>query len=308
MAASNTIILIKTIFLYCFPLITIVGIFGNAFAFFIFSQKSFQNTVFSIYFRFLIICDSISLLLPINRFLELNFNIFMSKISNEFCKFRYYFAYAITPISGWISAAISLDRLISIKMPSKFLFRKKTWFQVLVCLIIFCFDFAYYLQNLIVYSLNKNEEFNNMTNQTITGYSCESNGVSLDWLDLFQSDITPFTLMIIFTSLTLHSIFQSRKRLGSNFSNDSSKQKDVKFAITSIAINAIFLLFNSPYCLFNVISDYIQFNDISEHHMILAFCYLFFYSNFGSVFYVNIYFNVLFKKEFFKLFSKFSRS
>lgn len=304
MTSSNAIFIIKTIFLYMFPFITIFGMIGNVVAFIVFSRKAFQNTVFSIYFRFLIICDSISLLLPINRFLELNFNIYLARVSNEFCKFRFYFAYAITPISGWITAAISLDRLLSIKMPAKFLVRKKTWFQILVCFIIFSFDFAYYIQNLIVYSLVKYEEFNNKTNETIVSYSCDSNGISLDWLDLFQSDITPFTLMIIFTILTLQSIFQSRKRLGTNLNNDTSKQKDVKFAITSIAINVIFLLFNSPYCLFNVISDYIQFNDITEHHMILAFCYLFFYGNFGSVFYVNIYFNVLFKKEFFKLFKK----
>ena len=47
---------------YFYPLLVAFGLFGNFFAFIIFSRKKFKNTIFSTYFRFVVATDSLKLL------------------------------------------------------------------------------------------------------------------------------------------------------------------------------------------------------------------------------------------------------
>ena len=53
----------------------------------------------------------------------------------------YYFA---PSVSVWILVIISIDRLLSILRPTRFLFRKRTSYQYLACLLAILFSFLFY--------------------------------------------------------------------------------------------------------------------------------------------------------------------
>ena len=294
---------ITTIVVFTFPLISIIGVCTNALSYIVFSRRRFQNTIFRVYFRFLIITDTFALLLPINKLLEWNFNIYISDHSNFLCKLRSYFAYTVIPVSGWMIVIISLDRMLSILYPARFLFRKNKIFQVSMCLSILVYLLIFY-SPILSYFIQTSIYFDNETNITTEWIICQNESIPIEWLDMFQSNLVPFSLMITFSSLTIRSIFRSRSN---NISvGSSTKKKDIKFAVTSISLNLIYLFLNFPYLIFTLLFRYIS-TDLIEDDLfsfLLSICFLLIYLNITSVFYINIIFNSMFRREFLSIYSK----
>jgi hypothetical protein len=69
-------------------------------------------------------------------------------------------------------------------------------------------------------------------------------------------------------------------------------QKDIKFSITSIGLNLIFILFNLP------VSIAILFG---QSDIIFALCYFIFYLSYGINFFILIFFNSIFHDVFFSM-------
>ena len=138
-------LLVKTIIVYSYPVISLIGLIANSLSFVIFSRKRFQNTIFSTYFRFYLVYETINLILPINKMFELNFGLYFSSLSNIFCKLRQVIGYSGYAIAAWFLVVVSLDRFLSIAFPSKFLFRKKHQFQILTSCFIIGFNYCLYI-------------------------------------------------------------------------------------------------------------------------------------------------------------------
>ena len=283
-----------------YPVISAIGLVTNILSFIVFSRKKFKKTVFSIYFRFLIIFDTLALLVPINKFLELNLAIVISHNTTLLCKIRMYYEFVITPISSWILVVISLDRYLGIAYPFGFVIHKKSKFQICVCLGILLFHLVYFSPNL-TYSLTKKLLVTNGTNETVFISSCNNPNVPLNMMVFFQSDLIPFVLMLFLTFITLLKLFNSRKRLNNNL----SRQKDVKFAVISVTLNIIFLILTGPHYIFNLVyEDYLNTMSFDIFISIVSIKFLLFYSNFASVFFINFAANSLFKNEFYKFIRK----
>lgn len=283
-----------------YPVISAIGLVTNILSFIVFSRKKFKKTVFSIYFRFLIIFDTLALLVPINKFLELNLAIVISHNTTLLCKIRMYYEFVITPISSWILVVISLDRYLGIAYPFGFVMHKKSKFQIRVCLGILLFHLVYFSPNL-TYSLTKKLLVTNGTNETVFISSCNNPNVPLNMMVFFQSDLIPFVLMLFLTLITLLKLFNSRKRLNNNL----SRQKDVKFAVISVTLNIIFLILTGPHYIFNLVyEDYLNTMSFDIFISIVSIKFLLFYSNFASVFFINFAANSLFKNEFYKFIRK----
>lgn len=300
---------ISTLIIFFYPFISLIGIITNSLSLVIFSRKRFKNTVFATYFRFLTLIDTFIVLLPINKFFELYFNFYIENQSNFFCKLRMFLPYSIKPNSQWIIVAISLDRFISISRPGKFLFRKKTGFQVLACSFMFAFNLIYYSIGLTPY-LMYNITYDNISNTTINSSKCFFDTPFLFlWMDFLNSAILPFIFITILTILTVKTIIVSRRRSTTTMiifkknRKESSKFKDIKFTRISIILNVLFLLFNVPFCLYALINQYI-FDSIDPYLDLLIYVIMLFfhYCNFTSVFFINILSNSIFRDEFFKLF------
>ena len=289
----------KIILIYSFPLVTLIGLITNSISFVIFSRKRFRNTIFSTYFRFYILFQTLNLILPINKMLELNMNIYVSQSSNFMCKLRFFYPNVNFSNAGWLLAIISIDRFICISYPTKFLFRKSQLFQIFTsCFIILC-NICYYSSSWFYYL---KETTANLTNHTdiLSSYTCVSPNFETDLLELIQQMIAPFCIMIIFTLLTIKNVYRSRKIINqSNGSSSKTMVNDRKFAISSIAINILFLLSSLPYFLLSMINDYSDafINLIDLFEFLISISFFILYLNLNSTFLINKFFNSMFQIE-----------
>ena len=110
--------------------------------------------------------------------------------------------------------------------------------------------------------------------------------------------LVPFLLMIIFSILLIRTIFKSRQRVTLNDSSRQQKRlrQDIKFTISLLSMNFLFIILNTPYELY-VLFPYI-FSDYSYY--IIAYIY---FSTFAINFYLFLFTNSLFRSEFISLFS-----
>ena len=201
----SALIWLKSIIAYTYPAVSLFGLITNSISFVIFSRKRFQNTIFSTYFRLYLLFQTLNLiLLPINKMLELNNNVYFSKISNFTCKLRFFYPNFNLANAAWLLIIISIDRYLSISHPTKFLFKKKYSFHSFVCSSIILFHIFYYVPNWFYYL---KEDYKIMNNQTminltsIKSYKCVSAGVWVEIMGLLQQIMIPFILMGLFTVL-----------------------------------------------------------------------------------------------------------
>ena len=113
-------------------------------------------------------------------------------------------------------------------------------------------------------------------------------------MDLVNRVVIPFVLMTIFTIILIDFIFQSRKRIHQkNYSSKQNRnfQKDIKFAITSIALNVVYVLFNLPVSIFLILPNYYLYLTYP------ALLFLF-YSSYAVNFYIILITNSLIRNEF----------
>ena len=148
--SDETKLLFTNIFGYSLPILLGMGAIGNVFSFIIFSRNKFRKTSFSLYFRVLAICDTFTLLYTIYDMRKEMFGIDLQNGSFYWCKTAYYWLYSIAPVSGWLLVVISMERMLSIIRPNKFLFMKNKKTQALICCLNFAFNLIFYIP-LIVY-------------------------------------------------------------------------------------------------------------------------------------------------------------
>ncbi len=290
-------------------MVTLLGLIGNIISFIIFSCRRFENTIFSTYFRFVIIADSMSLLTSINKSLEY-FTIYLVKESDFCCKFLWYSNYVLFQLSSWTMVFISIDRYLSIAMPNKFPFRKSKNIQMFICLAISIFHMIFYSPILWSFHLLKTISYDNETNLTSKHSECDfDRSVRLDLMDIFDGSVVPFSLMILFTSLMLRTLFNTRKKTRTNHRTNtlscsntksktsSSKQKDVRFAMISVILNIIFFALTFPFYLFDLLTNFVEIES-QFADFIFSILFFFIYINYGLLFYINIFVNKMFSDEF----------
>ncbi len=288
---------IKDTFLFFYPFICLLGMIGNMVSFIVFSRKKFKNTLFSIYFRFIIITDSFTLIFTIIDYLKYKHNIDIELKGEAFCKLTLYLIYAVAPLNGWVLVVVAFDRLINIKNSSSCLkLRKNKPTQLKICILFLVFNLVYYTPMIKFKKYRMSSSYDEIKNETIINYECildDSNGL-IYIIDFFHSTIFPFFFMILFTCLTLFYLFKSRTKIKSN--KNSIKSKDLKFALTSISLNLCFLFLNFPIVLFLLLSNYFELIS-SNLDLFYVIGSTFYYMNYGNVFYINILVNSLFKNE-----------
>ena len=183
----------------------------------------------------------------------------------------------------------------------RFRIRKKLFFQLIISCFIICFNFCLYTPYWFYYL---KETIKNQTNKTSLFYSyeCLSPFAWLKFISLLQQCLIPFSLMLLFTLLTIRIVFNSRKASSNNTS--TSKSKDLKFAISSITFNILFLLLCSPYFILLLIKDYSDFfNNKADMFILLnSISYFLYYISSCLSIFTNYVSNSIYKKEFDYLF------
>ena len=297
------LIKIENIILIIFPIIYAIGTLGNIVSFKIFSRKRFKNTIFEIYYRYLILIETFILQYVLFEFIVFSFHINIKSIfeCNLINTITEYYIYILSASASWTIACISLDRSIRVIYPQKFSFKNKKIFQYFFCNLILIFNFIFYLPVLFKNynqvnsaTQHNNDEpkiFNQSLNLTLKLCIEGKQVPHVYWMDFFNSTILPFSIMILSTISLLVFVFKSRKRLN-RINSDY-----IKFAIESIAIDASFLILSLPLVSYSLISIYIKIENELIDELIYVFTCDFYYLNFAILFYVNYSFNSIFKNE-----------
>ena len=162
---------IDLLYNWVLPIIMLIlGLIGNSFSFIIFSSKKMKKFSSVNSYKTLALMDSLYLIFRIIESILINNNSNLRTLSSFSCQFVSYLNPAFGPISSWLLVYISIERFITISFP-KITIIKKTYFELIITMLIFIYNLGYNLPFLIYSSLKLDKSFNQTSNTTLI-YKC----------------------------------------------------------------------------------------------------------------------------------------
>ncbi len=290
------------------PFILSFGLIGNFLGLLIMKRKKMKKIGPVNIYRYLFIMDSVYLCLILEPYFETEYEIDFCTFSSWSCKLYSYLSYLLQVISPMLLVFISIEKLISIRFQKKKMILRKYTVQLFYFLSIMLFSSLFYLPVYHVYELSSHlvsqntSNLSNSSNLTISVKMCsfikEEFQEIVSYMDFIVRVIIPFFLMSLFTLLLIITIFNSRKktsRFKTRSRHNQTFSRDIRFAITSILLNIIFLIFQLPLSIYVLFPDY--FSDL--YYM---FDIYLLYACYSTNFYLILISNTLFRKEFYLMF------
>lgn len=246
------IVFVARIIIHC------LGLVGNLLMLLVYFSGSLHKMSVSVYFRCVaVVClfqntyELARLITPLRR---------VESECELVCKLSdFYFLYS-KPTSAWIEILAGLDRYLTIVYPYKFKFFKQPLIQYFLIATVILLNAASYAKILLDTHLEIRYDEGTHENRSV----CEifvSNELSI--LDFVNGAAIPFVLMAVFSILTLVGVRQAHAQIKSSLANQSARRRtrvhDIKFGVTIIFLNVLFIAFNSPYRFFYIL-DLTQFN------------------------------------------------
>jgi hypothetical protein len=271
---------------YIFPmLVLVIGLVGNYLGYKTFERPRMLEIGPRNSYKYLFIMDNVYLVQIIVTYLQLSFNIDFTVSSKALCKLWWYLNYSLDTQSSMLLVYISIDRYVSIKIPSLRFFMRKRNNQLIYFIFIFMFNLLYYLPVSYNFTLKR-------TNDTLTcNYAYEYSHDLITYMDLGNRVVLPSILIITFSILLGIEVIKSRNRILNNFLKEENEYffKNISLAITSIWFNIIYIVLQLP--ITSLISAYMPMN-------VYIFSYYLFYLSYSINFYIILISNSLFRKEF----------
>ena len=266
-----------------------IGLVGNITSIIIFSRKTFRNNSISTYCLAL----SINELLSIFRFAmsisNIAFNVILADQSDTLCKVINYIPGAYSGIQPCLLVAFSIDKLLSMRMSSNAILRKK-WFQWSVVATIVLFNLLLYLEIPILIKRREVAPGRVICDQTTIGFL----NVLVIVVDL-ETCLVPFIIMIGSSIITIRLLIKSRNSVARNGNvSKERKSRDQKYAVSSVAFNIMFLVFKSPYMIYYTLLAFYSYYNPTFFNTTVFLIYL----NSASFFFIHLVTNSLFRREF----------
>ncbi len=270
-------------------LIVLLGTVGNVLSLAVFSRKRFKNISVNFMFRIMCITDTLCLLQALQTVLFYA-GIYNIRTQSELtCKLFPYLAYSLLPIKGWILVFIDFERYMSVKNPAKKLILQNSRIQVISIVYICVFNFLWYIPFMTNLNL-----FETRNKKLVCNQLKNVKKKVADTMDILNSSLVPFSLMIMFTVLIVMEVYRSKNRIGTNLKNlcvVKKEQKCKKFTITLVLTNLAFIFFNIP---FRINSFLYAF----YHNKLLIAIFRFIcYGSFAMPIFIYVVTNSLFRKE-----------
>jgi len=222
--------------------------------------------------------------------LILSYNIDPTNLSRVGCQTYFFFNYGLNSLSPWCLVYISVEKYIAIAYPQKRLLFKNIKNQILFFIIVTLFVIPY---NVYVPLNIDILDFDNSSSICVF-ISDESFQISYQ-MNFVNYCLLPFIFMIVFSILLIRTIFKSRQRVTLNNSSRQQKRlrQDIKFTISLLSMNLLFILLNIPYELY-VLFPFIFPADYSFY--LIVYIYI---STFAINFYLFLFTNSLFRSDIF---------
>ena len=297
---------IKTILtIYIPPFMLVFGVLGNTFCLIVYNGKRFKKFPLRFIFIVLSISDSVYLLFSLSIYYTIThlFKWDPRTVSFNLCILLNYFGYLWAPLSAWLIVYISVERYISISAYFHgFNKLKQKHIQTIYFFTIILFNCVYYSPIFFIFNLEITKN-----NETKCYFVSETRKIQFAYMDLVNSTLIPAMIMLLSTILIIKSIFESSSRIFKSTNNNvnavrnQSKRrmhKDIKFSVTSIFLNIIFITLNLPYCIIFLDEDFTDSHSIK--YLVGSFL---FYIVYCINFYLFLIVNSTFRAEFFKIFS-----
>jgi hypothetical protein len=267
--------------------ILLVGLIGNSLGLIVFTRTRTKKLPSHIVYIALAIIDIAYLIFAISDELLTIQNVSLYELSDLSCRLNSFISYAVFPISNWLLSVISLGKYLAIQFPQTKL-NKSIFTQIISIVLVSVYNLAF---NSPVLFVNNSFKQNDSNNNTCIEKMKEKD-ILIETIQLVNSCILPFLVMLIFTLLLLCTIFKSRIRMLrlSNRVNQLKLKKDIQFAISSILINFIFFLMNFPACVYETLYP----SDKTDLYTCLM---CLFYSSFCIKFYILFFSNSVFRKQ-----------
>ena len=283
------------------------GVVSNLIIVLVFWRRQFKKASYKLFLSILAASDILSIITLLPYHIKIN-GVEIIFISNYTCKIFDFISYAFPANSSWLLALISIERLISIKFTSIRFLKVNLFAKISICVMIFVWNLAIYMIRLLYTSTSSNENeifmISNTSNVNETEFTCGFSNLyllnTMVWVDLVNSTLIPFAIMIFCSILIIREIFLSRFKAEDGKSKMSKKdlrkhKKDIQFSATILSLNVVFFLLNLPVCIINF------FFQLDNSNPIYLSVVLVFYSQYTIHFLIYLILNTDFKMEFFRI-------
>ena len=214
--------------------LTITGVIGNAIGCYILSTPKLKKETIFHYFYINSIIGLVGIFLIWVHFIPRYFNM---DITDIYCKIYLYFGFVGYHMYPWINVLNSIDRLFSLKYPTKFKFRKQFKYHgIAIALII-----------LIVFSINVPYIIYQVRNKNGTDFKCKINNdlvaLIITSVGFLWSICLPCCIMIASTLIITDFLIKQKRRMRQNTVNYKREKEFVK---STLSMDLWFIICYSP--------------------------------------------------------------
>lgn len=299
----NEGLVIKIIYDF-YLIVKIFGIFGSVVLLILYYQPCLRKLSVSLYMQSLAISSTLdNIFYIIFEFILPNHN-----SSIEMCKFSSYLLILFIPMSIWFEVAASFDRLLTIVYFNRFKLIRKTSFRVTIILMIIFYSLIFNLSIASNYYLKEKNDYYTLN---VSSECVAFDSKSIEKVNFLNTTSLPFCLMLFCSLSTFFGVLRSHRHLRKMFTEKKSHKlklyrRDLKFGITMIFLNLMFLIMVSPWRLTNIF-DYNPFDNETNWFYYQVFGYLIgllYESYFSLNFYFQFATNSVIRKQVYAFFKK----
>ena len=290
--------------------IGIIGVTGNVLAIIIFSRPSLRRFSYSFYCLAMAISDIGFLLHTFKEWAVTTFKADFATIGKHFCALSMFVPFYFGGVSTFLLTIISIDRMLTIVYPNRFIVLKKRWVQAVIVIIVALISLLVGIITPISYEV----KVLNQTNSSIQTRVCTapSNIIMIvAWITLGMFISLNIITNNVVSFKTIRFIMASRQRvgvIGARNRSSSLSKRDQKFSICSVCLDIVSIISKLPF-LVTILTIYSLkiSNDVTN--LVFKITNTLSYMDNGFSFFINMYVNSLFYEEFLILFGfKKSRS
>ena len=274
----------RMIWLVMSPVLIVVGTLGNVLSALVFCRKPLRNMAASLYLTVLAVADTSVLLYGLLfQWLQLSFEIAVSRRSNVGCKILTFLLYGSVQMEAWILVSVTIERFMTLTR----LMTTQVWFTRRRACIGTCCLFT------LIFAINCHffaTVHLDATNESPGRCRCKDEYQTfctwmLPWIDAFLVSILPFVIMftlnlIIIVKLREHNRFQKKYSDQGNQRGLEATPNVNSITAMLLCVTFIFILTTLPLLLFEALPQHIHDSiKPTDSVLIQTVCYMLSYVN-----------------------------
>ena len=270
-------------------ILTFIAIVGNSLVFYILTRPKFLKESI---FRYFIASEIVASTKVIVLWIYSIPNFINWKVPDIFCKLFMCLVYVTYDLYPWISVINSIDRFISLKYPSRFLWTKKFQFQSLTIVIML----------ILLILINSVRYFYSISSKsTVCEIASKEKGFYINLVNMLISSVIPFLIMLLCTFLIFYHLISQKLRLQQN-NNDFKREK--VFIRNVLIMDLWFLICYTPFCVTTFLQYTLDFTNIDENvwKIILDSTIIISFFEISCNFFIHFTCNKLFRNYFLSMF------